>query len=100
MFRWRDMGKQAFTRMLGKLRTVAAVQSNREVTDCELLDRFIETRDEGAFAVLVERHGPMVLGVCRRALPSYQDAEDACQATLLVLVMDALSAVAICCETA
>jgi hypothetical protein len=52
-------------------------------TDAELLGRFIDRRDEGAFALLVRRHGPMVYGVCRRLLPTDQDAEDAFQATIL-----------------
>ena len=54
------------------------------VTDRDLLTRFA-AGEETAFAALVERHAGMVLGVCRRALPTVQDAEDACQATFLVL---------------
>jgi RNA polymerase sigma factor (sigma-70 family) len=53
--------------------------------DAELLGRFVERRDERALAALVERHGPMVWGVCRRLL-SHHDAEDAFQATFIVLV--------------
>src|SRR5262249_17810774 len=46
---------------------------------------FVTTRDESAFAAIVARHGAMVFGVCRRVLHHRQDAEDACQATFLVL---------------
>ena len=57
-------------------------------SDGELLGRFVERRDERALAALVDRHGPMVWGVCRRLL-SHHDAEDAFQATFIVLVRKA-----------
>jgi RNA polymerase sigma factor (sigma-70 family) len=60
-------------------------------TDNQLLQRFVSCRDETAFEVLVWRHGPMVLAVCRRILHNHQDAEDAFQATLLVLARKARS---------
>ncbi|HEY7156721.1 MAG TPA: sigma-70 family RNA polymerase sigma factor [Gemmataceae bacterium] len=62
-----------------------------DVSDSELLERFVTHRDESAFADLVTRYGPMVFGVCRRLLRHTQDAEDAFQATFLVLVRKAAS---------
>lgn len=56
------------------------------LSDRELLELFVQRREEAAFAALVRRHGPMVLSVCRRVLRHNQDAEDAFQATFLVLV--------------
>jgi RNA polymerase sigma factor (sigma-70 family) len=75
------------------LRTVARQAGGAPVGDAELLERFIAHRDEEAFELLVRRHGPMVLGVCKRVLGNVADAEDAFQATFLVLVRKATSIV-------
>jgi RNA polymerase sigma factor (sigma-70 family) len=57
----------------------------RDLDDGQLLARFVETHDEAAFSVLVQRHARMTLGVCQRSLHSLHDAEDACQAVFLIL---------------
>jgi RNA polymerase sigma factor (sigma-70 family) len=57
--------------------------------DADLLSRWVHQRDEQAFAALVSRHGPMVLGVCRRILGDVHEAEDAFQATFLILARKA-----------
>jgi RNA polymerase sigma factor (sigma-70 family) len=65
-----------------------------ELTDGELLDRFVSSRDvtsNAAFEALVNRHGPMVLDVCRNVLRDRHDAEDAFQATFLILAKQARS---------
>ena len=60
-------------------------QSLDQISDHDILQRFVATNDESAFAILLRRHGPMVLGLCRRLLRHEQDAEDAFQATFLTL---------------
>jgi RNA polymerase sigma factor (sigma-70 family) len=74
------------SKIVPHLRRVALLQEDAGLTDGQLLESFLACRDEAAFAALVRRHGPMVLGVCRRVLPNPHDAEDAFQATFLVLV--------------
>jgi RNA polymerase sigma factor (sigma-70 family) len=76
----------AVLEFIGKL---AAREALREVGDGKLLDRFITRHDGGAFRELLLRHGPTVFGVCRRLLDQEQDAEDAFQATFLLLVRKA-----------
>jgi RNA polymerase sigma factor (sigma-70 family) len=64
-------------------------QASGGLSDAQLLNRFVAARDEASFAALVRRHGPMVLGVCRRILHDFHDAEDAFQGTFLVLARKA-----------
>ncbi|MGE3809801.1 MAG: sigma-70 family RNA polymerase sigma factor, partial [Gemmataceae bacterium] len=68
------------------LETIRKVVPTPDATDAELLDCFVTHHDEGAFEVLVRRHGPMVLRLCRSILHNTQDAEDAFQATFIVLM--------------
>ena len=70
-------------------RTSPAARTVEDETDRHLLERFVSGREESAFAALVARHGASVLGVCRRVLRHEQDAEDASQATFLVLARKA-----------
>lgn len=85
------MANQSLQGVLRQIRRIAAVQTSRELSDRELLERFCGANDEAAFTVLVERYGPVVLSVCRRALGNFHDAEDACQASFLVLARKARS---------
>ena len=66
-----------------------AETADRSPQDEELIERFVAAHDGTAFARLMERHGPMVLGVCRRVLRNHHDAEDVFQATFLALARKA-----------
>ncbi len=79
------------SRLGGLLRYLRRVSDAEGTGDAQLLQRFVRQRDEAAFAELVDRHGPMVLGVRRRVLRDPHDAEDAFQATFLVLAHKARS---------
>ena len=70
---------------LRQIRQLFVEGSVAGLTDAQLLRRFAGRRDEGSFAALVDRHGPMVLNVCRAVLRDRHDAEDAFQATFLIL---------------
>jgi len=73
------------------LRRAALLRDGAGLTDGQLLEGYISRRDESALAAIVQRHGPMVWGVCRRVLSNHHDAENAFQATFLVLVRRAAS---------
>ena len=79
--------------VIDHLRSALIRKDGAGLTDGQLLASFIATRDEAAFVALVRRHGRMVLGVCRRILRHEHDAEDAFQATFLVLARKAASVV-------
>jgi RNA polymerase sigma factor (sigma-70 family) len=71
--------------VMRQVRRLAVLPDGGGMTDAQLLEGFLARRDDAAFEALVRRHGPMVLGVCRRLLRHAQDAEDAFQAAFLVL---------------
>lgn len=77
--------------LLRHLRRAALLREGADVTDGQLLELFLARRDADAFAALVRRHGRMVYGVCRRVVGNHHDAEDAFQATFVVLVRKAAS---------
>src|SRR5437773_6076437 len=81
------MVRQPLTSVLDHARMTAS----RSVSDAELLEQFLRTRDEAAFAALVRRHRPTVLAACRQVLVDDADVEDAAQQTFLVLWRNARS---------
>jgi RNA polymerase sigma-70 factor (ECF subfamily) len=85
------MAKGKLNGVLQHLRRVAILRNAADSTDGELLEVYLTNGDEAAFELLLERHGPMVLGVCRRVLRNEADAHDAFQATFLVFLQKAAS---------
>jgi RNA polymerase sigma factor (sigma-70 family) len=73
------------------VRRLVEAQATKDLSDAQLLDRFVNDRDEAAFAALMRRHGGLVWLVCRQVLHQEQDAEDAFQASFLVLALKAAS---------
>jgi HlyD family secretion protein len=86
------MPSRAVTTVVKSVRTLLEVGTAAGLSDSQLLERYRLRRDdaaEAAFSSLVERHGPMVLRVCRGVLHDEHDAEDAFQATFLILARKA-----------
>ncbi len=83
------MARASFDRAMSNLRTLVAGHGLKEQGDGELLRAFARTGNQEAFAVLVKRHGPLVLAQCRRVLRQTEDAEDAFQATFVMLARQA-----------
>jgi RNA polymerase sigma factor (sigma-70 family) len=75
--------------LLRHIQRLTGTSADGVLTDRDLLQRFVRHRAEDAFAALVQRHGSLVLSVCRRLLRSEQDAEDVFQATFLILARKA-----------
>jgi RNA polymerase sigma factor (sigma-70 family) len=79
------MSETKLNPVIRHIRKLAETSGDTELADAVLLRRFARQRDENAFTMLVRRHGRLVLGVCRQVLGNQQDAEDAFQATFLIL---------------
>ncbi|MHB1424244.1 MAG: RNA polymerase sigma factor [Gemmataceae bacterium] len=86
------MSRSRLYSVLAHLHRTRNSSDANSLPDAELLDRFVQLRDEEAFELLVWRHERMVLGVCRRLLRDEHDAEDAFQAAFLTLARKAVRA--------
>src|SRR5947209_6814088 len=80
------MAQSSFGDILRHIHRMCAAQGTCDLTDRQLVERYLASQDESAITFLVRRHGPMVFGVCRRLLGDCHEAEDVFQATFLVLV--------------
>jgi RNA polymerase sigma factor (sigma-70 family) len=85
------MADESLRILVRRLRRATEPGGDAALSDAQLLERFVARRDDAAFELLVWRHGAMVLNLCRRLLRQEQDAEDAFQATFLVLARKARS---------
>jgi RNA polymerase sigma factor (sigma-70 family) len=85
------MSRATLTAAVRHVRALAAGGGANDPTDGDLLRAFAVAGDGDAFAALVKRHGPLVLGVCRRVLHRLHDAEDAFQATFVLLAQRAVA---------
>jgi DNA-directed RNA polymerase specialized sigma24 family protein len=86
-----SMASGQLTPVIRHLRRMVRPKRGDGVSDAQLLDRFVLQNDEAAFELLLSRHGPMVWALCRRILRDHHEAEDAFQATMLILARKARS---------
>ena len=83
------MSDRALQGVVDHVRKITRLPGDQEASDARLLESFLSCHDERAFAILMDRHAHMVMGVCARVLHNYHDAEDAFQATFLILASKA-----------
>ncbi len=83
------MAAESASSLVRYIHHLASLDGDTSISDADLLDRFTAHRDEGAFSALVSRYGCLVLAVCRRVVGNEVEAEDAFQATFLVLALKA-----------